>query len=166
MTFHHSFLTRSLTLGLLVIAAVGCSRLNASGLLNLAQVSATDTLPAIEVFRSESCGCCGQWVKHMQEAGFTVSETITEDMDAIKQQHGVTDELASCHTAIADGYVIEGHIPADDVQRLLTEKPDVTGIAVPGMPIGSPGMEVGDEREPYTVLSFKGETIETFAEHP
>ncbi len=101
----------------------------------------------------------------MQEAGFTVNETVTEELDAIKQQYGVTEELASCHTAIADGYVIEGHVPAEDVQRLLAEKPDVTGIAAPGMPIGSPGMEMGDEREPYAVLSFKGETIALFAEH-
>jgi hypothetical protein len=160
---HRQFLARTLTLGLLSIAAIGCNRLNSS---DVAQVSTAAATSTIEVFRSESCGCCGLWVEHMQEAGFTLKETITEEMDAVKQQHGVADELASCHTAIADDYVIEGHIPAEDVQRLLTEKPDVTGIAVPGMPIGSPGMEIGDEREPYAVLSFKGETIETFAEHP
>jgi hypothetical protein len=161
--FQRQFLTHSLTLSLLLITAIGCNRVASGDVASVTNVVASSP---IEVFRSESCGCCGQWVKHMQEAGFTVSETITEDMDAVKQQHGVTEELASCHTAIAAGYVIEGHIPAEDVQRLLTEKPDVTGIAVPGMPIGSPGMEVGDEQEPYAVLSFKGETIETFAEHP
>jgi hypothetical protein len=101
----------------------------------------------------------------MQEAGFTVSETVTDDIDRVKQRHGVTDELASCHTAIAEGYVIEGHVPAEDVRRLLADKPDVTGIAAPGMPIGSPGMEMGDEREPYSVWSFKDETIALFAEH-
>lgn len=163
MILHRQFFARSLTLSLLSIAAISCNRLASSDVASMFQTVASSP---IKVFRSESCGCCGQWVKHMQEAGFTVSETITEDLDAIKQQHGVTDELASCHTAIADGYVIEGHIPAEDVQRLLTEKPDVTGIAVPGMPIGSPGMEVGDEQEPYAVLSFKGKTIETFAQHP
>jgi len=127
--------------------------------------TAAATATPIEVFRSASCGCCGGWVEHMQAAGFQVKETITEDLEAIKQEHGVSPELASCHTAIAAGYVLEGHIPATDVQRLLTDKPDVDGIAVPGMPIGSPGMELGDEREPYAVLSFKGDQTATFAEH-
>lgn len=127
------------------------------------QVSMTSELT---VFRSPTCGCCSQWIEHMEAAGFQVKDTVTEDMTAVKEQHGVPANLASCHTTIANGYVIEGHIPADDVQRLLAEKPNVAGIAVPGMPIGSPGMESGNYVEPYTVFSFtqSGETT-TFAEH-
>ncbi|NEP19642.1 MAG: DUF411 domain-containing protein [Leptolyngbya sp. SIO4C1] len=108
----------------------------------------------ITVFRSPTCGCCGQWAEHMAAAGFTVKDEITEDMEAIKQQYDVPAELASCHTAVVDGYVIEGHIPAADVQRLLAERPEVSGLAVPGMPIGSPGMESGNYQEPYTVFAF------------
>jgi len=102
----------------------------------------------------------------MKEAGFTVRDEVTEDMTAIKQEYGLPQNLASCHTTLANGYVIEGHIPAADVQRLLTEKPDIAGIAVPGMPIGSPGMESGNYVEPYTVFSFtdSGQTA-AFAEH-
>lgn len=122
--------------------------------------------PELIVFRSPTCSCCGQWIDHMEAAGFHVEDHVTDDMTAIKQQHGVPDHLSSCHTALVGGYVIEGHIPASDVQRLLREQPDVVGIAVPGMPIGSPGMEMGDEVEPYTVIAFTqtGENL-TFAEH-
>lgn len=121
----------------------------------------------ITVFRSPTCGCCGQWIEHAEAAGFTVKDEVTEDMGAIKQQYGVPENLTSCHTTVVGDYVIEGHIPAEDVQRLLSEKPDVAGIAVPGMPIGSPGMESGDYVEPYTVFAFteSGETA-PFAEHP
>lgn len=120
----------------------------------------------ITVFRSPTCGCCGQWIEHAKAAGFQVKDEITEDMSAIKQQYGVPQSLTSCHTTVVGDYVIEGHIPAEDVQRLLSEKPDVAGIAVPGMLIGSPGMESGDYTEPYTVFSFteSGETA-VFAEH-
>lgn len=120
----------------------------------------------LTVFRSPTCGCCGAWIEHMEAAGFRINDQITADMDVIKAQYGVTDALASCHTTVAAGYVIEGHIPATDVARLLTERPDVAGIAVPGMPIGSPGMESGDYVEPYTVFSFTDEGMtETFADH-
>jgi hypothetical protein len=120
----------------------------------------------LTVFRSPTCGCCSLWIDHMEQAGFTVRDEVTEDMTAVKQEYGLPQNLASCHTTLADGYVIEGHIPAADVQRLLTEKPDIAGIAVPGMPIGSPGMESGNYVEPYTVFSFTdtGETA-AFAEH-
>jgi hypothetical protein len=120
----------------------------------------------LTVYRSPTCGCCGLWIEHMEAAGFTVKDNLTEDMTAIKEQYGLPANLASCHTTIADGYVIEGHIPAEDVQRLLTEQPNLAGIAVPGMPIGSPGMEAGDYVEPYTVFSFTEDgTIAAFAEH-
>jgi len=120
----------------------------------------------ITVFRSPTCGCCGKWIEHAQAAGFQVKDEVTEDMSAIKQTYGVPQSLTSCHTTVVGDYVVEGHIPAEDVQRLLTEKPDIAGIAVPGMPIGSPGMESGDYTEPYTVFSFT-ESSETsaFSEH-
>ena len=122
---------------------------------------------SITSYRSPTCGCCGEWVKHMEAKGFTVEDNITEDVESIKKKYGVPENLASCHTAIADRYVIEGHIPADDIQRLLQEAPKVIGIAVPGMPIGSPGMESGDIRQPYSVLSFTqdGKT-QVFQDHP
>ncbi|MEO1209742.1 MAG: DUF411 domain-containing protein [Cyanobacteria bacterium J06638_20] len=120
----------------------------------------------LTVFRSPTCGCCGLWIEHMEAAGFTVKDNLTEDMTAIKEQYGVPANLASCHTTVVDGYIVEGHIPAEDVQRLLIEKPDVAGIAVPGMPIGSPGMESGDYVEPYTVFSFTEDGMTAaFAEH-
>ena len=102
----------------------------------------------------------------MEAAGFQIKDEVTEDMDAIKQQYGVPDSLSSCHTGIINGYVVEGHVPAEDVQRLLAEQPNVAGIAAPGMPMGSPGMDSGDTVEPYTVFSFTedGNTA-PFAEH-
>lgn len=149
------------------IAVAGCSAADdpaAQTTADSVQHVAADT--ELIVFRSPTCGCCGKWIEHMEAAGFRVKDEVTEDMTAIKEQYGVLEQLASCHTTIVDGYVVEGHIPAVDVQRLLTEKPDVAGIAVPGMPIGSPGMESGDYVEPYTVFSFKEDgTTAAFAEH-
>ncbi len=121
----------------------------------------------LTVYRSPTCSCCGQWIDHMQSAGFQVQDIVTDDMATIKAQYGVPEKMASCHTAIAGGYIIEGHVPAADVQRLLREHPDLLGIAAPGMPIGAPGMESGSKVDPYTVFSFTqtGETA-IFAEHP
>lgn len=164
-----SFTSALIAVGLVStgVAATGCSLAQGpnaqQGTQAAKQVAMTSE---ITVFRSPTCGCCGQWIEHMEAAGFTVKDNLTEDMTAIKEQYGVPASLASCHTTLVDGYVVEGHIPAEDVQRLLAEKPDVAGIAVPGMPIGSPGMESGDYIEPYTVFSFteSGETA-AFAEH-
>lgn len=123
-------------------------------------------LPKLTVFRSPTCNCCGKWIEHMEAAGFQIQDEITEDMSTIKQQYGVPDDLSSCHTALVNGYVVEGHVPAEDVQRLLAEQPNVVGIAAPGMPVGSPGMDSGDEVEPYTVFSFTEDgNREPFAEH-
>ena len=113
------------------------------------------------VYRSPNCGCCGSWIAHMKKQGFEITDIKTEDMNAIKQQYNLPPELASCHTSVIDGYVLEGHIPADDIKRFLTEKPtDSKGLAVPAMPIGTPGMESGNIKQPFTVLSFnqQGET--------
>lgn len=119
------------------------------------------------VYRSPSCGCCGVWVDHAKKHGFKIEDIKTEEMEALKQKHNVPAELASCHTTIIDGYVIEGHIPADDIKRFLAEKPDdLIGLAVPGMPIGTPGMEARDIKQPFQVLAFndKGE-VEVFKEY-
>ena len=119
------------------------------------------------VYRSPSCGCCGVWVDHAKKHGFKIEDIKTEEMEALKQKHNVPAELASCHTTIIDGYVMEGHIPADDVKRFLAEKPDnLIGLAVPGMPIGTPGMEARDIKQPFQVLAFndKGE-VEVFREY-
>jgi hypothetical protein len=119
------------------------------------------------VYRSPSCGCCGVWVEHAQKHGFKIKDIKTEEMEALKQKHGVPAELASCHTTIIDGYVMEGHIPADDIKRFLAQKPDdLAGLAVPGMPIGTPGMEAKDIKQPFQVLAFndKGE-VEVFKEY-
>ena len=121
----------------------------------------------ITVYRSPSCGCCGVWLEHAQKHGFKVEDIKTEDMEALKQKHNVSSQLASCHTTIVDGYVMEGHIPVDDIKRFLTEKPEgFIGLAVPGMPLGSPGMEAGDTKQPFQVLAFnqQGET-EVFNEY-
>lgn len=123
-------------------------------------------VPHMTVWRSPSCGCCGKWVDHLKAAGFKVTVESVDDLDKIKRLAGVRDELASCHTARIGGYTIEGHVPAADIKRLLAEKPDVRGLAVPGMPLGSPGMEQPDgSREPYDTLAFKGAKTYVFSKH-
>ena len=109
----------------------------------------------ITVFKSPSCGCCGHWVSHLQENGFKVDVKNIDDMNQIKHQLGVPSNLASCHTGKIGDYIVEGHVPAADLHRLLKEKPRVKGIAVPGMPMGSPGMEVpGEKSDHYDVVTF------------
>ncbi|NQV56430.1 MAG: DUF411 domain-containing protein [Rhodospirillales bacterium] len=122
-----------------------------------AWMSSTSSKAAdIEVYKSPTCGCCSGWIAHMRRNGFTVKAKNVEDLDAIKRMAGVDDDLESCHTAFVSGYAIEGHVPADSVKRLLSEKPAVRGLAVPGMPGGSPGME-GADREKFDVLIFKSD---------
>jgi hypothetical protein len=124
--------------------------------------------PEIEVWKSPSCDCCTGWVEHLQDNGFavTVKDTSPAMLDQIKRQAGISDKLASCHTGKIDGYVIEGHVPAADIKRLVSEKPDAAGLTVPGMPIGSPGMEVDDKRQPYDVLLLrKNGATEVFAKY-
>ena len=123
--------------------------------------------PVLSVFKSPSCGCCSKWVDHMKAAGFEAKVQDVEDMSAVKEKLGITSQLASCHTAQVDGYVIEGHVPASSVQRLLKERPKVTGLAVPGMPMGSPGMEVpSGQKDAYSVVAFeKGGKTQVFEKH-
>ena len=104
------------------------------------------------VHKSPYCGCCAKWIEHVEKHGFTVKVVETEDMAAVKKRLGVPDQLASCHTTVAGGYFIEGHVPAADIKRLLAQKPKAAGIAVPGMPAGSPGMDAGGQRQPYATL--------------
>ena len=113
----------------------------------------------ITVYKSAQCGCCKEWVEHMRQNGFEVTALDVGNLDEIKRKHAVPGHLAACHTSIAGGYVVEGHVPADAVKRLLSERPKVTGIAVPGMPMGSPGME-GERKDSYEIMSFDpaGET--------
>ncbi|HCU53027.1 MAG TPA: metal-binding protein [Gammaproteobacteria bacterium] len=108
----------------------------------------------VTVYKSPTCGCCKQWVTHMQANGFTVKAHDVADIVQYKTANGVPMMLGSCHTAIVGGYVIEGHVPASDIRRLLKERPPVRGLAVPGMPVGSPGMEQGAHQDRYNVLTF------------
>ena len=119
----------------------------------------------IEVAKSPYCGCCEEWVEHVRKAGFTVKVTNVDDVALIAQRLGVPDELRSCHTARAGNYVIEGHVPASDIKRLLKEKPKAIGIAVAGMPAGSPGMESGSARQPYKTMLFTASGARVFAAH-
>lgn len=125
-------------------------------LMPLALLSLTTSAMAastVEVHSDPNCGCCGAWVEHLEDNGFKVDHQRHNDVRGVKIEQGVTPDLASCHTAMVDGYVIEGHVPADDIKALLEERPDVAGLAVPGMPHGSPGMETG-RVDDYAVVSW------------
>jgi len=117
--------------------------------------SGAGSLPKVVATKDPSCGCCGSWVEHMRAAGFPVEVVEVAHVDRVKARLGVPRELASCHTAEVGGYVLEGHVPAAEVKRLLTERPQGRGLAVPGMPTGSPGMEVeGMATDTYDVILF------------
>ena len=137
-------------------------------IFGVAPVAAADKPSSVEVWKSATCKCCGAWVKHLEANGFavTVNDADTSVLAALKRQAGISDKLASCHTAKIGGYVVEGHVPSSDIKRLVTERPDAIGLTVPGMPVGSPGMEQGDEFEPYDVLLIKRDgATEVFAKH-
>jgi hypothetical protein len=143
------------TLGLVVAMAAGCR-------------NSTPDRPTIQVFKTATCGCCTKWIDHLRAAGFQVEATDMPDLAGLKNENGVPEELSSCHTALVDGYVIEGHVPAQDIERLLAERPAVAGLAVPEMPMGSPGMEHPDpsRHQPYDVMSFGRDGVRVFASHP
>ena len=116
---------------------------------------AAASLPKITVTKDPTCGCCAGWAEHVRAAGFPVEVVETSELNRVKVRLGVPRNLAACHTAEVDGYVVEGHVPAGAIKRLLVERPQVKGLAVPGMPAGSPGMEVpGAEPETYDVIAF------------
>lgn len=144
---------RKLLTGMLALPLLGwSSAYSASG------------LPQMVVYRDPNCGCCGGWIEHMRKAGFPVKEHRSPDASLIKERLGVPPELVSCHTAQIGGYVVEGHVPAAAIRRLIEKKPQATGLAVPGMPVGSPGMEVaGRSPETYDVVLFGPRIRDTFA---
>lgn len=119
----------------------------------------------ITVFKNPMCGCCVKWIEHLRKSGFEVRSVNIEGMDAVQRRFGVPAALGSCHTAVVGGYVIEGHVPASDIQRLLKERPSIAGLSAPGMSVGSPGME-GAKPQPYSVMSFtKDGATAVFAKH-
>ncbi|MFZ1344306.1 DUF411 domain-containing protein [Thiothrix eikelboomii] len=134
----------------------------------LSTAKATQVLPVVQVYKSASCGCCKVWIKHLEENGFSVQAQDVDNLLPYKEQAKLGAGMGSCHTAFVDGYAIEGHVPAWDIKRLLLEKPPISGLTVPRMPIGSPGMEVaGRPADAYQVLSYKeGETVGVFADYP
>lgn len=123
--------------------------------------------PELVVYKSPTCGCCTAWVNHMRAAGFRARIQEQSDLAPIRQAQGIPDALAACHTALIGGYALEGHVPAQDVRRLLTERPRAIGLAVPAMPLGSPGMEMPDGRkQPFeTLLMLRGGGSRVFARH-
>jgi hypothetical protein len=127
----------------------------AAGFVQIPSSGAQEPAPTVTVYKSPTCGCCSKWIEHMRSQGFDVKSTDVDDITQVKTAYGVPVEAASCHTALVRGYVVEGHVPASSVKRLLREKPKVAGLAVPGMPVGSPGMEMPNgQKEPYEVVSF------------
>ena len=132
------------------------------------QKAAAPALPKVTVYKTSSCGCCRLWVDHMKTNGFDVQamDVSAADVRKISKTAGLKDEDSSCHTAKVGDYIVEGHVPAADIKRMLTEKPAIAGIAAPGMPMGSPGMEQGGAKEAYDVLAFKKDgTTTVFAKH-
>lgn len=155
-------------IGLLVLALLAACAAPASE--STTNDLSPDTQPArvMTVYTSPTCGCCTDWVSYVEEHGYTVNLEPVDDIGFVKTERNIPQSVWSCHTALMDGYIIEGHVPIADIERLLTERPDVAGIAVPRMPIGSPGMEVsGSPAEPFDVVTFdtSGST-EVFASYP
>lgn len=142
------------TAATIAIAFLAATLLSACGRAPQAQTpSAAAARPTMVVYKSPSCGCCEAWVEHVRRAGFPVQVYDVDDLDAVKSRVGLPYGMGSCHTAEVGGYFIEGHVPAGDIERLLAERPAAKGLALPGMPLGSPGMEVPSGRtESYTVM--------------
>ncbi|MGB3403223.1 MAG: DUF411 domain-containing protein [Microcoleaceae cyanobacterium] len=118
----------------------------------------------ITVYRTPTCGCCEGWVEHLQQNNFKVTDLVKPEaeINKIRQKHNLPTQLTTCHTAEINGYLVEGHVPAEDVKNLIAKKPNITGIVVPGMPVGSPGMEMGNRKESFDVIGFKNNQIEVF----
>lgn len=145
----------------------GAAALAALSALPALPAFAAPTGPEVQVFKSPSCGCCGSWVEHMRAAGFTVKVTEVADTTATRKRLGLPDRYGSCHTATVAGYVLEGHVPAAEVKRLLASKPKAIGLAVPGMPPSAPGMDVPGRKDPYQVLLVDAAGQSTvFANYP
>jgi hypothetical protein len=149
-----------ITLGLLL----GLALLISLGVALLSKGALADN-PTITVYKTPTCGCCTKWVSHLQENGFEVETTDLSDLRMVKSMSGIEPELASCHTAKVGGYVIEGHVPAKDIKRLLANRPTAIGLTVPGMPMGSPGMEAPQAQRYQVLLLDKDGSTSVFAEH-
>ncbi len=149
----------------LAAALVGAGTLIARRAGAAVPLGAGAARPPLTVYKDPSCGCCKAWIAYMEKSGFVVTAHDDADMDALKDHYGVPSGVRSCHTALVGSYVVEGHVPAADVDRLLKEQPKVAGLSVPGMVMGSPGME-GSMSKPYTVLAFQKTGATTpFASH-
>ena len=135
----------------------------ASGLLLLPAL-ASAAAPVIDVYKTASCGCCEEWTKHLKENGFSVKAHNVDDTAGYRQKFGIPAQFGSCHTATVAGYVIEGHVPASDIKRLLASRAKARGLAVPGMPAGSPGME-GGRSDPYDVLLVQADGRTSVYQH-
>jgi hypothetical protein len=142
---------RNLLQGLAAIPAAVAIRLQAAG-------------QQVNVYKTPTCGCCGMWVAHMRKNGFDLKVQDVDDTTPYRAKYGVPEKLGSCHTAVVDGYAIEGHVPASEIQRMLKERPNAKGLAVPGMVTGSPGME-GGTPQPYDVLLFTADGKSTVYQH-
>jgi len=108
----------------------------------------------ITVYRSPDCQCCHKWIEHLELHNFNVLDEVTHNLSELKDKTGIPAVMGSCHTAVVDGYLVEGHVPADDIKRLLLNKPAIKGLSVPQMPVGTPGMEMGSRKDNFTVISF------------
>ena len=138
----------------------------AAAAVPLASLAKT-SLPRVDVYKNPDCGCCGAWVDHLKAAGFPVKVHETADTSMVRKRHGIPDALGSCHTGLVAGYALEGHVPAREVKRLLATKPVAAGLSVPGMPVGSPGMEVGSRVDAFQVLLVdKAGRSSVFASYP
>jgi len=130
-------------------------------------LASAETTPSISVYRSPTCQCCEKWIDHLKQNNFSVDDHVTSELDELKRKYQISAELASCHTAFVGGYIIEGHVPASDIKTLLTTNLPLAGISAPGMPVGSPGMEMGGKKDAYDVISFdKYGHTEVFIHHP
>ena len=163
MQGRREFLTQSLTaLGGVVATIAGARALGAQG------PGAQPALPQMTVYKSPTCGCCKLWVDHAKASGFPVRVVDTNDLGGVKRDLGVPAQLASCHTVVVGGFLVEGHVPAADVKRLLATRARVRGLAVPGLPVGAPGMEQGApaDYDRYDVIAFATDgTMSVFATH-
>lgn len=135
---------------------------------NETQAKIDPSLPIVTVYKNSGCNCCNKWVKHMEDSGFRVEAHNVNNMQKHKENAKLGVGMGSCHTAFVGDYSIEGHVPAWDVKRMLKEKPDISGLTVPRMPVGTPGMEIpGKPADPYQVISFKdGKEVGVFSDYP
>ena len=158
--------SRTALIALASLLAVGCAG-EAPPLASpdAATAAAVSQARHITVHKTPTCGCCGDWVEHVTAEGFSVTVHEHDDLTPIRQRLGIPFQLSSCHSAEVDGYALEGHVPASDIERLLSERPDAIGLSVPGMPAGSPGMEVEGYSQPYATLLFDAQTATIFNRH-